>query len=122
MKIIIAGGSGFLGRALAAALLAEGHEVVVLTRGRPDSPDSSSRSSASSGGDAAVAPPGRARPVVWSPSGEAGRWSSELERAGAVINLAGESIAGKRWSAAHKRRILDSRLDATRSLVDAIRR
>src|SRR5206468_3252141 len=42
--------------------------------------------------------------------------------AGAVINLAGESIAGKRWSAAHKRRILDSRLDATRSLVDAIRR
>jgi len=38
-----------------------------------------------------------------------------------VINLAGESIAGHRWSAAHKQRILDSRVDTTRRLADAIR-
>jgi uncharacterized protein (TIGR01777 family) len=41
--------------------------------------------------------------------------------AGAVVNLAGESIAGKRWSAEQKQRILDSRVRATRSLVAAIR-
>jgi uncharacterized protein len=38
------------------------------------------------------------------------------------VNLAGESIAGRRWSAAHKARILDSRVGATRSLAAAIRR
>src|SRR5256885_12333033 len=43
-------------------------------------------------------------------------WAAEVDGADAVVNLAGESIAGKRWSSAHKERILDSRLRATRSL------
>ena len=102
MKIVIAGGSGFLGRALTAALLAGGHDVVILTRtGQP--------------------PGGRARAVAWSPAGETGPWSSDVNGADAVINLAGESIAGSRWSAAHKARIRDSRINATRSLVAAMR-
>ena len=102
MKIVIAGGSGFLGRALTAALLAGRHDVVILTR-------------------TAQPPGGRARAVAWSPAGETGPWSSEVSGADAVINLAGESIAGSRWSAAHKARIRDSRINATRRLVAAIR-
>jgi len=97
MRIVIAGGTGFLGRPLAAALQSDVHEVVLLSR---------------SGGA-----PGT---VVWNPDGTAGPWASIVDGAGAVINLAGESIAGRRWSAAHKRRILDSRVDATRSLAAAI--
>jgi uncharacterized protein (TIGR01777 family) len=104
MKIIIAGGSGFLGRPLAAALAGEGHEIVTLTRG-----------------GAASRNPERSRAVTWTPNGGTGAWAAEIDGAGAVVNLAGESIAGKRWSEAQKRRILDSRVDATRSLTTAIK-
>jgi uncharacterized protein len=103
MKIVIAGGSGFLGRPLAAALAADRHEVVTL-----------SRSGAAGRGQA------QSRPVVWNPDGNSGPWAAEIDGAGAVVNLAGESIAGKRWSDEQKRRILDSRVRATRSLVAAL--
>jgi len=101
MKIIIAGGTGFLGRPLTTALADDGHELVILTREPRDS--------------------GGARVVRWNPNGEIGAWASEIDGAGAVVNLAGEPIAGKRWTAAQKQRILDSRVDATRSLTAAIR-
>jgi uncharacterized protein (TIGR01777 family) len=103
MRTIIAGGTGFLGRALARALVTAGDEVVSLTRGAPRGP--------ASGG----------RTVQWTPDGRAGAWASELDGAAAVVNLAGESIAARRWSAAQKQRIRDSRVLATRSLVEAIR-
>jgi hypothetical protein len=102
MKIIIAGGSGLLGTALVAALADERHEVVVLTR-RP--------------------PPGGASPVrhvQWTPDGGTGAWTTAIEGAAAVVNLAGEPIGAGRWSAARKQRIEDSRVLATRSLVQAI--
>ena len=102
MKIVIAGGSGFLGRPLAAALAVDGHEVVTLSRG---------------GGPARGQT--RSRAVTWSPDGNSGPWASELDGAAAVVNLAGESIAGRRWSDTQKQRILDSRVAATRSLVAA---
>jgi uncharacterized protein (TIGR01777 family) len=103
MRIVIAGGSGFLGRPLAAALATDGHDVVTLTRG--DGPRRGQT---------------RSRAVTWTPSGGSGPWAAEIDGAGAVVNLAGESIAGRRWSAAHKERILDSRVRATKSLVSAI--
>src|SRR5215210_859692 len=103
MKIVIAGGTGFLGQPLAAAVARRGHTVVVLSRRSTTSPS----------------PP---RTVAWTPDGSAGAWASEVDGAGAVVNLAGESIAGHRWTSAQKRRILDSRLAATRSLVEAIAR
>jgi uncharacterized protein (TIGR01777 family) len=110
MKIVIAGGSGFLGRALTARLEVDGHDVVVLTR-RP------------------AATSGRVRRVVWQPDGtapppEAGQptsWARELEDADAVVNLAGEGIADRRWTASRKRALLESRVHSTRSLVAAIR-
>jgi len=102
MAIVIAGGTGFLGKALAHALIADGETVIVLTR-----------NASSSAGI-----PGR--PIEWNPNGTTGAWASVVNGATAVINLAGESIAGKRWSAEQKKRILDSRVHATRSLVQAI--
>jgi NAD dependent epimerase/dehydratase family enzyme len=103
MKIVIAGGTGFLGKTLARALAADGREVVILTR-RPSAP----------------ATP-EARFVTWLPGSAAGAWAAEIAGAGAVVNLAGESIAARRWSNAQKQRILDSRVQATRSLGEAVR-
>jgi len=97
VRIVVAGGTGFLGRALADRLQHSGHDVKVLSR-RPALP----------------------REVGWVPDGSAGSWAAAIEGADAVINLAGESIAGARWTAAHKQRIRDSRLHATRSLATAI--
>jgi uncharacterized protein (TIGR01777 family) len=104
MSIVIAGGSGFLGSALARALAAEGHDVVILTR-QNSVRDLSPRVSS----------------VPWVPDGTTGPWSGVLNGASAVVNLAGESIAAKRWSAAQKRKLRDSRLLATRSLTIGIR-
>jgi uncharacterized protein len=98
MRIVIAGGTGFLGRALGPALTRDGHEIVLLTRGAGD---------------------GR-RAVRWNPNGQSGEWARALDGAAAVINLAGDSIAEGRWTATKKQRILDSRVLATRSLVTAI--
>jgi hypothetical protein len=105
MRIVIAGGSGFLGRALSERLVAEGHQVLVLTRGG-----------------------GRGRPwegpqstASWTPDGAAGDWASAIDGARAVVNLAGTSIGDARWTKSRQAEILDSRVDATRSLVAAIR-
>lgn len=102
MHIALAGGTGFLGQALVAALTADGHQLVVLSRGD--------------------GPAGSVRTVSWLPDGSAGSWAAALEGVDAVINLAGESIADRRWTPDRKRRILDSRIDATRSLAVAIGR
>jgi uncharacterized protein (TIGR01777 family) len=99
MRIVIAGGSGFLGRALRRSLGAAGHQVEILTR-RPR--------------------PGRSDELPWVPNGASGPWAQALEGAGAVVNLAGEGIADKRWTAARKQALLGSRLDATNSLVKAM--
>ena len=103
MAIVIAGGTGFLGSALVRALALDGHVVAVLTR---------------TGGQGK---PGPARLIEWKPDGSVGPWVFAIDGAEAVINLAGESIAGRRWTAAQKKRILESRVKATRSLADAIR-
>jgi uncharacterized protein (TIGR01777 family) len=100
MHIVVAGGTGFLGRALQAALTAEGHHVTVLTR-RPRA--------------------GVATDVGWSPDGTAGPWAKALDGTDVVVNLAGEGIADKRWSPARKEALRDSRINATRSLAIAIR-
>jgi uncharacterized protein len=116
MRIVIAGGTGFLGRPLAAALVADGHDLVILTRG-----STSSRQSGSGSPRAGQSGANGPRIVTWTPDGTAGAWAREVDGAGAVINLAGESIAAKRWTPAQKQRIVDSRIQATRSLVTAIR-
>jgi uncharacterized protein (TIGR01777 family) len=100
MRIVIAGGSGFLGRPLADACRSDGHTVAILTRGRPSGSDE----------------------IQWTPDGTAGAWSDALHGADAVINLSGASIAGARWTSTRKTLLRESRLRATRSLVDAMAR
>jgi uncharacterized protein (TIGR01777 family) len=102
MKIVIAGGTGFLGTPLAAALVDDGHAVAVLSR----------RAHARTADGARV--------VAWDPAAEDGAWTREVDGADVVINLAGEPIAAHRWTAAWKRRIEDSRVVATRRLAQAI--
>ncbi len=111
-RVVVAGGTGLLGRALADSLAASGHDVIVLTR-----------TSSSVAVDPARAATARAgvRLARWTPDGTLGPWAPLVDGAAAVVNLAGESIAAARWTPAQKTRIRDSRLDATRSLVSAVR-
>jgi uncharacterized protein (TIGR01777 family) len=102
-RVVIAGGSGFLGRTLTKAAASAGYDVVVLTRRLAPSP-----------GDRAP------RAVHWTPDGKTGPWAEVLDGATAVVNLAGESIGEGRWTEARKEQLRSSRFDATRSLVAAI--
>jgi uncharacterized protein (TIGR01777 family) len=102
MRIVIAGGSGFLGSALARHLAGRGHDVVILTR-------QARRSD------------GRIRNVEWAPDGHPGPWAKEIDGAGAVVNLAGAGIADRRWTAKRKAELRSSRVYSTRSLVAAVR-
>jgi uncharacterized protein (TIGR01777 family) len=104
MNVVIAGGTGFLGRALTAALVADRHQVLILSR-RP----------------AAVRTGSGVTATTWDPERHAGDLVRVVQRADAVVNLAGESIDGRRWNDAYKERIRQSRLSATTRLVEAIR-
>ncbi|HYT76794.1 MAG TPA: TIGR01777 family oxidoreductase [Vicinamibacterales bacterium] len=110
MKVVVAGGTGFLGSALCWAWAEEGHEIRVLTRGL--APGQAQH-------DSGTGKPGITR-VGWNPDGHAGTIAQELEGASALINLAGASISRGRWSAARKQTLRESRIRPTRSLVDAL--
>jgi uncharacterized protein (TIGR01777 family) len=97
VKVVVTGGTGFLGRALVASLLGKGHEVAVVTRN-----------------PARADVPAGARPLGWSDLGSA------VDGAGAVVNLAGETIA-QRWTAAAKARIVGSRAEAAERVGAALR-
>jgi hypothetical protein len=111
MKIIIAGGSGFLGSPLAEMYAEDGHDVRVLTR---------SLESGDTRHDPGTGVPGITK-VGWKADGSTGPWAAALEGADGVVNLSGESLASRRWSAESKKQFGDSRILATRSLAAAIR-
>ena len=95
MNIVVSGGSGFIGAALVPALLARGDDVAVISR---------NPSKVREG-----------RGVGWPAVNEA------VRGADAVVNLAGENVGEGRWTEARKQRILQSRLEATQRLVEAMR-
>jgi len=107
MRIAIAGGSGLIGRRLAAALLADGQMVSILSR-RVDR--------------ARRRLPLGVEVVRWDPGGDRGAVAGVLRGTDAVVNLAGESIGGRPWTPRHKRAILASRLRATGAIVEGIER
>lgn len=110
MRIVIAGGTGFLGSPLGEVYAEEGHDVRVLTR---------SLGPGESRHESGTGVPGITR-VGWQPDGRGGPWATVVDGAQAVINLAGESIGGRRWTPQHKARLRDSRILPTRSLAAAI--
>ena len=95
MKVVVAGGSGALGRRLCADLASAGHEVVVLTRRQRAGPH---------------------RQVEWD-GRTVGPWRDELEGS-AVVNLAGE-LVDRRPTEANIALLTSSRVDPTRALVEA---
>lgn len=98
MRILISGSSGLIGSALVPFLSAQGHTITCLVRSKTPSPASA---------------------ISWEP--ETGTIdSSQLEGFDAVVHLAGESIAGGRWTAARKARIRESRVKGTRLLATAL--
>ena len=103
-RVILAGGSGFLGRALTDRLLAGGHEVVVLSRSAPP--------------DGRRARDGRAAFVRWD-GRTVGDWAAQLEGARAVVNLAGKNV-NCRYTPDNLREIDESRVDSVKAVAAAI--
>lgn len=99
MRIVIAGGSGFIGKKLTDLLIAEGHEVVILTR----------KEKISSSGVSYV---------CWLKEGATPE--KELGKVDALINLAGVSINDGRWTVNHQKQIYHSRMEATDELLRII--
>jgi uncharacterized protein (TIGR01777 family) len=103
MKIVITGGTGLIGRALSADMANDGHDVVVLSR-YPER---------------ATGLPGGVRIERWD-GRTTSEWSSLVNGADAVVNLAGENIAARRWSNSRKRLIRDSRLNTGQAVFHAV--
>ena len=98
-RVILAGGSGFLGRILRTHLLKQGREVIVLTRSPRESND-------------------KGRDCFWD-GRTLGEWTRELYGADVIINLAGRSV-DCRYHARNRKLMMDSRVDSTRVLGEAI--
>jgi uncharacterized protein (TIGR01777 family) len=98
-RIVLAGGSGFIGRSLADDLVGHGYEVVVLTRGTGD-------------------PRPGVTYVQWD-ARSMGDWTKQLEGAEAVVNLAGRNV-NCRYNAKNREEIRRSRIDAVRAVGRAI--
>jgi hypothetical protein len=104
MRIIITGGTGFIGTELAASLIQDGHEVIALSRD-----------------------PDRQRTVMhanvhlvkWDARTAAG-WGDLADGADAIVNLAGENIGAGRWTRQRKQAIIQSRFDAGKAVVEAV--
>lgn len=101
MNILITGGTGFIGSYLRTLLLQEGHFLTIVSR----SPNQYEKETAKN-----------QQFVSWNDD-----LVSEMDKADAVINLAGSSIFGKRWTGEVKKRIYSSRIESTNELVEAIK-
>ncbi|MBX2811506.1 MAG: TIGR01777 family oxidoreductase [Myxococcales bacterium] len=98
MHVLMSGATGLIGRSLRSALEARGDTVTVLSR-RPEAIEGSA--------------------LGWDPY--AGKLpGSAMEKADAVVHLAGEPIVSGRWTAEHKRRVRDSRVLSTQLLAEAV--
>lgn len=100
MKILVTGATGLVGKTLVSFLTTGGHEVYRLSRNQEKLKE---------------------RDIFWDPA-KGMIDSQKLEGFDAVVHLAGENIAARRWTAAQKEKIRASRVDGTRLLSDALAR
>jgi len=105
MRILVAGGTGFIGRALIRQLSAQGNEIAALVRDVADA--------------SGMFPP-EVSVSLWDGM-TVGEWGLSMENVDAVINLSGASIGGGRWTPRRKALILQSRVAPTRALVEAMK-
>ncbi len=106
MKVAITGATGFVGSSLVKKLFTEGHQVLVLTR----NPATAQK----------VFPSIPNLEIVAYTPTESGSWQEAIAGCNGVVNLAGEPIAEKRWTAQEKQEILNSRKLGTQKIVEAI--
>lgn len=110
-KIVIAGGTGFIGQAM-AAYFGTDNNIVILTRGLHNCINNAFGSNIKPNGTANI------RFVNWNGK-DAGDWCKEIDGADIIINLAGKSV-NCRYTAKNKREIFNSRTDATKAIGTAI--
>ncbi len=99
MKILITGGSGFIGKALCEYLLSQNHQLTIVSRTPKKIPPLFSKNVSSIESITSLKP---------------------TDHFDAIINLAGEPIADKRWSLKRKKILLSSRIGITRQIIDYI--
>lgn len=104
MRVIITGGTGLIGSALAKRLLAKGDEVILLSR------NPQAKQSDSSAG---------ARLEAWDGRSAAG-WGKLVNGDTAIVNLAGENLSAGLWTEARKKRIIASRVNAGLAVSQAV--
>ena len=102
MKLLITGGTGFVGTQLTSRLIQEGHEVTILTRSLKGAKEAPSGISYLEGDPT-----------------KRGPWQEAIKNHDGVINLAGASIFSK-WTEEHKKAIRESRVNTTRNIVEGI--
>jgi uncharacterized protein (TIGR01777 family) len=104
MKVIITGGTGLIGSALAQDLHKAGHEVILLSRGTRQCKEHPNGISLNR----------------WDGKTTHG-WAALVDGTDAIINLAGENLSSGRWTPRRKQAIIDSRVNAGMAIVQAIR-
>jgi uncharacterized protein (TIGR01777 family) len=105
-QIVITGATGFIGKSLCKHLAQAGYDVVALSR----NPKKGSESL-----------PNQVKVASWDAKTSKG-WADYADGAYAIISLAGENIGSGRWTPGKKRRILESRLNAGKAVVEAIKK
>jgi uncharacterized protein (TIGR01777 family) len=102
MRILIIGGTGLIGQALASNLISTGNQVWTLSR-HPE-----------------AVPAKGANAMKWDGQTTTG-WEKQAAEVDAIVNLAGENIGASRWTRERKERMRRSRIDAGKAVVDALR-
>lgn len=110
VRIVVTGGTGFVGKALVTSLAERGDEVVVLSRGGRDDGAFGGRTR-----------PGSITVATWTPSAT-GEWTRRLDGADAVVHLAGAGVMDERWTDTRKETLRSSRIRTTELVSDAIAR
>jgi uncharacterized protein (TIGR01777 family) len=104
MKIVIAGGTGFIGRQVSQFLIHSGHSVTLLSRHTPADKHLVNI---------------HARHIQWAGCAQEA-WAQECEGADVVINLSGAPIADSRWTKKRKQELIESRVQSTKALLQAV--
>ncbi len=103
MRVVVTGGTGFVGASLSAALAARGDEVTVLTRGAPRALGE------------------RVTAALWTPTAP-GEWQRVVEEADAVVTLSGAGVMDERWTPSRMEELHTSRITPTRLVAEALAR